>query len=248
MKKIFIFLTLLFSGCFGLGFIVSKLEKKKDWVEGHKPYGVYEKHIKRPLDFAVVVFTFILFWPILLVIAIVVRINMGSPVVFSQERPGLGGEVFTVKKFRTMTDERDSDGELLPDNQRLTQFGKLLRTSSGDEFLEAFNVLSGEMSLIGPRPLLVRYLPYYTEKEKHRHDVRPGLTGLAQVNGRNLVKWDQRLEYDVQYVNKITFWGDMKIFLKTIEKVFKREDVLQDTESDDEGYLDEIREVGNIDE
>lgn len=243
IKKIIKATVALFALSFGLGVVVSKLEKKKGWIEGHKPYGIYEKHIKRPLDFALALFALILFWPLLLIIAIVVRINMGRPVVFTQERPGLGGEIFKIKKFRTMTDERDVDGKLFPDEKRLTRFGKLLRAISGDEGLELLNILKGEMAIIGPRPLLKRYLPAYTEEERHRHDVRPGLSGLAQINGRNYVPWDERLAYDVDYVNNITFWGDLLIVLKTIKKVLIQENVATNTEEINEGFLDEMRQV-----
>ena len=181
MKYLIKILAILFAGCFGLGFIVSKLEKKKGWVEGHKPYGIYEKHIKRPLDFALALFALILFWPILLIIAIAVKINMGSPVVFEQDRPGLGGKIFKIRKFRTMVDAVDSEGRPLPDAERLTKFGRWLRTSSGDEALELISIVKGDLSWVGPRPLLIRYLTRYNAKQSHRHDVRPGLTGYARL-------------------------------------------------------------------
>lgn len=229
MKKTLITLAVLFVVCFGLGFIVSKLEKKKGWVEGHKPYGIYERHVKRPLDFAVAVFTLLLFWPIFLAIAIAVRINMGSPIVFSQKRPGLGGKIFTIKKFRTMTDARDSEGNLLPDEKRLTRFGKLLRSSSGDEGLELVSIARGDLSFVGPRPLLVEYLPRYSEEQMHRHDVRPGLTGYAQVSGRNSISWEEKFKGDLWYVDHISFLTDLKIFLKTFSVVFKRTGINSDT-------------------
>lgn len=225
MKKIIGFFTVLFGSCLGLGFIVSRLEKNKGWVEGHKPYGIYEKHIKRPLDFALALFAVILFWPILLIIAIAVRINMGSPVVFTQERPGLGGEIFKIRKFRTMTDARDSEGNLLPDDQRLTKFGCMMRATSGDETLELFSIIRGQLALVGPRPLLVEYLPRYSKEQMHRHDVRPGLTGYAQTEGRNLCSWDERFKKDVEYVNHITFLGDLKIVLRTVVVVLKKEGI-----------------------
>lgn len=207
----------------------------------HKPYGPYECIFKRPLDCILAAGALVALSPILGLTAILVRIKLGSPVLFTQERPGKDERIFKLYKFRTMTDKRDNDGILLPDVDRLTPFGEVLRSTSLDELPELFNIVKGDMSIIGPRPLLVQYLPYYTEIEKHRHDVRPGLSGLAQVNGRNLVKWDQRLAYDVEYVNKITFLGDLFIMLKTIKKVFFREDVAPDTEAVDEGYLDQIR-------
>ena len=229
MKKIIGFITVLFGVCFGLGLIVSKLEKKKGWVKGHKPYGIYEKHIKRPLDFALTLFMLILFWPVLLIIAVAVKINMGSPVVFTQGRPGLGGEIFLIRKFRTMCDAKDSEGNPLPDAQRLTKAGQKIRQVSADETLEAFNILKGDMSLIGPRPLLVEYLDRYSEEQKHRHDVRPGLTGWAQINGRNAIGWEEKFRDDVWYVNHITFLGDLKILLKSVAVVFKREGISSET-------------------
>ena len=237
-------LSILFSSCLGLGFIVSVIEKakgKKGWVDGHKPYGIYEKHIKRPLDFALSLFALVLGWPILLIIAITVGINMGTPIVFSQERPGLGGAIFTIKKYRTMNDSRDSEGNLLPDEKRLTRFGNILRKTSGDELLELFNILKGDMSLVGPRPLLKRYLPYYNDIEKHRHDVRPGLTGLAQVKGRNYVPWEERLLYDVKYAHHISFINDMSILFQTVYKVLGHEDVAVDVGKIGIGNFDEIR-------
>ena len=213
----------------------------------HKPYGPYEKHIKRPLDVVLSGAALIVLSPVLGITAILVRKKLGSPVIFTQERPGKDEKIFKLYKFRTMTNERNEEGELLPDAKRLTKFGTVLRATSLDELPELFNILKGDMAIIGPRPLLVQYLPYYTETEKHRHDVLPGLSGLAQVNGRNLVKWNQRLAYDVEYVNKITFLGDVKIILKTIQKVFKKEDVAVDPESVDEGFLDQIRK-GMVDQ
>ena len=163
----------------------------------HKPYGPYEKYIKRPMDALLSGFALIVLSPILLVTAILVRVKLGSPVLFTQDRPGRDEKIFKLYKFRTMTDQRDDKGNLRPDADRLTKFGSRLRSTSLDELPELFNIVKGDMSIIGPRPLLVQYLPYYTETEKHRHDVRPGLSGLAQVNGRNLVKWNQRLAYDI---------------------------------------------------
>lgn len=212
----------------------------------HKPRGLYELCFKRVLDFVLSLIALIILSPVIIVVAILARIKLGSPVLFTQDRPGLNEKVFKLYKFRTMTDKRDENGELLPDADRLTSFGSFLRATSLDELPELFNILKGDMALIGPRPLLVQYLPYYTEKEKHRHDVRPGLSGLAQINGRNLVKWDERLAFDVEYVNNITFMCDVKIILKTVAKVFKREDVAVDPESVDEGYLDQIRKNSNV--
>ncbi len=211
--------------------------------------GLYERFFKRPQDLILSLLAIIILSPILLVTTVLVRIKLGSPVLFKQERPGridpkTGKEkIFRLYKFRTMTDERDENGELLPDSVRLTPFGAWLRSTSFDEFPELFNILRGDMSLIGPRPLLVRYLPAYTEEERHRHDVRPGLSGLAQVNGRNYVPWDQRLKYDIDYVNNITFIGDVKIICKTVMNVLRHDNVAVNTEDIDEGYLDEIRGV-----
>ena len=206
----------------------------------HKPYGLYEKYFKRLVDivcsFAGIV---CLSW-LYVIVAILVRIKLGSPVIFCQHRPGKDEKIFKLYKFRTMTDEKDENGELLPDEVRLTEFGKMLRASSLDELPELFNILKGDMSIIGPRPLLVSYLPWYTEEEKHRHDVRPGLSGLAQVNGRNFVDWDRRLAFDIEYVNKITFWGDIKIIFMTIASVLKKSDVAEVTDAV-EGNLAEIR-------
>lgn len=208
----------------------------------HKPYGPYERFIKRPLDAFLATGALIVLSPVLLVTAILVHVKLGYPVLFTQDRPGRDGKIFKLYKFRTMTDARDEKGEILPDAERLTKFGAALRSTSLDELPELFNIVKGDMAIIGPRPLLVQYLPYYTEIERHRHDVRPGLSGLAQVNGRNLVKWDQRLAYDVQYVNNITFMEDVKIVLKTIKKVFAREDIVVNTD-DAETFLDQERAV-----
>lgn len=188
----------------------------------HEPYGLYEKYIKRALDILCSIIGIILFWWLFIIVAILVKLKLGSPVIFKQPRPGKKGKVFNLYKFRTMTDDRDEKGELLPDEQRLTSFGRLLRSTSLDELPELFCILIGTMSIVGPRPLAVKYLPYYNETEMKRHDVRPGLTGLAQVNGRNAINWDERFVYDIKYVNKITFWNDVKIILLTIKAVIKR--------------------------
>lgn len=205
----------------------------------HKPYGPYEKYFKRLFDLLIGLTVLVLFWWVYLIVAVLVRVKLGSPVLFSQQRPGKDGKIFLLKKFRSMTDERDENGELLPDEVRLTSFGKLLRATSLDELPEIFSIIKGDMSIIGPRPLLVQYLPWYTEREQHRHDVRPGLTGWAQVNGRNNLDWDRRLECDVEYVEKITFAKDLKIIFMTVMKVLSRSDVQVDTA--DEGYFDQIR-------
>lgn len=187
---------------------------------------VYKKYLKRALDLMITLIGIICLSPIFLILGLLVRFNIGKPVLFKQDRPGRDEKIFTLYKFRTMSNEKDQNGHLLPDSKRLSRFGKMLRRSSLDELPELFNIIKGEMSIIGPRPLLIRYLPYYTEEEKIRHSVRPGLTGLAQVNGRNLLKWDSRLAQDVEYVKNISFRLDLKIFLITILKVVKKEDII----------------------
>ena len=209
-------------------------------VNKHKPYGLYEKYFKRLVDIVCSLVAIVLLSWLYIIVAILVRKKLGSPVIFCQQRPGKDEKVFKLYKVRTMTDERDENGELLPDEVRLTEFGKKLRASSLDELPELFNILKGDMSIIGPRPLLVSYLTWYTEEEKHRHDVRPGLSGLAQVNGRNFIDWDRRLQFDMEYVNKITFFGDIKIIWLTIASVLKKSDVAEVTD-DVEGNLAEIR-------
>ncbi|NBH25864.1 sugar transferase [Lachnospiraceae bacterium] len=187
---------------------------------------MYRKFIKRLFDLLLSLAGIIVLLPVLLVLWVLVRVKLGSPALFTQERPGKNEKVFKLYKFRSMTDERDKNGELLPDEIRLTRFGRLLRATSLDELPELFNILKGDMSLIGPRPLLVRYLPYYTKEERHRHDVRPGLTGLAQVNGRNALGWEDRFAYDLEYVNHLTFGMDIKIIAMTVGKVLKRSGTL----------------------
>lgn len=191
--------------------------------------GFYEKNIKRPQDFLCALLACIVLSPIMLVVAVLVKLKIGSPILFAQERPGLHGEIFKLYKFRTMTDERDENGELLPDEQRLTSFGKLLRSASLDELPEIALILSGKLSICGPRPLLVKYLSRYDAHQSRRHEVRPGITGLAQVNGRNSISWEEKFDMDVEYVEHITFLGDWKIILKTICTVFKREGICSET-------------------
>lgn len=190
---------------------------------------IYSKYIKRLLDILISLTFIVLFSWLYLILVILVRIKLGSPVLFCQERPGYNEKIFKLYKFRTMTDKRDEKGNLLPDSERLTRFGSMLRSTSLDELPEMFNILKGDMSLIGPRPLLVEYLPYYTEEERLRHSVRPGLTGLAQVSGRNYLAWDKRLARDVEYVNHISFIMDVRIIIKTIMVVLKKEDIAIDT-------------------
>ncbi len=193
----------------------------------HKPYGPYERFIKRPLDCLLSSLALIILSPIILITAVLVRIKLGTPILFTQERPGLNEKIFKIYKFRTMTDKRDKDGQLLPDAERLTKFGKILRSTSLDELPELFNIAKGDMAVVGPRPLLTQYLPYYRPEERERHAIRPGLTGYAQIHGRNFVMWDERCALDVQYAKKITFIGDVKIILQTIIKVLKRSDVAE---------------------
>lgn len=186
---------------------------------------MYARFFKRALDCIISLFALILLSPLLLSIAILVRINIGSPVLFKQKRPGRNEKIFTLYKFRTMTDECDKNGELLPDELRLTKFGKWLRSTSLDELPELFNILKGDMSLVGPRPLLVEYLPLYNEEQRRRHEVRPGLTGFAQINGRNAISWEEKFRFDLQYVDNITFLQDLKIIFLTIIKVIIREGI-----------------------
>lgn len=184
---------------------------------------MYEKYFKRAIDILASLAALILLIPVLLILYLLVRINLGKPVFFKHQRPGKNEKIFTLYKFRSMTDERDSNGNLLPDEARLTKFGGLLRSSSLDELPELVNILKGDMSIVGPRPLVPYYLPFYNDREKHRHDVRPGLTGLAQVNGRNNITWEKRFEFDLNYIENITFLTDMKIILQTVRKVLKTE-------------------------
>ena len=188
---------------------------------------MYAKYIKRILDFILSLIALIVLSPVLLVVAILVRIKLGSPIIFKQQRPGKNEKIFTLYKFRTMTDKKDEEGNLLPDEQRLTKFGKILRNTSIDELPELINILKGDMAIVGPRPLLVEYLSLYNDEQKHRHDVRPGLTGLAQVSGRNSISWEEKFEEDLKYINKVNLVSDVKIILKTIVKVFKREGISQ---------------------
>lgn len=190
---------------------------------------MYRKYIKRILDFILSLIALVILSPIILVIAILVRIKLGSPVIFKQKRPGLNEKIFTLYKFRTMTDAKDENGNLLPDNIRLTKFGKILRSTSLDELPELFNILKGDMSIVGPRPLLVKYLPLYNKSQKHRHDVRPGFTGWAQCNGRNALSWEEKFDLDIYYVNHVSFLIDVKILFKTIKIVLLREGISSDT-------------------
>jgi lipopolysaccharide/colanic/teichoic acid biosynthesis glycosyltransferase len=209
---------------------------------------IYSRFFKRPMDFILSLCAIIVLAPVLLVIAILVRIKLGSPVLFKQKRPGLNEKIFTLYKFRTMTDERNENGELLPDEIRLTRFGKFLRSTSLDELPELFNIIKGDMSIVGPRPQLVRDMVFMTPEQRQRHSVLPGLSGLAQVNGRNCVAWEDKFKYDLQYIENITFIGDWKIILRTIMNVFKRDGINADGMATAEDFGDYLLRVGIINE
>jgi len=198
---------------------------------------MYRKFFKRLFDILLSTIALVVLSPVIVVIAIMVRIKLGSPVIFKQKRPGKDEKIFTMYKFRSMSDERDENGKLLPDEVRLGRWGKWLRSSSCDELLSLINITKGDMSIVGPRPLLTEYLPYYDEIQKHRHDVRPGLTGLAQINGRNATTWDERFKYDVQYVDNISFTQDIKIIRSTVKKVFKREGISAENNATMESFI-----------
>ena len=208
---------------------------KKD--SKHKPYGPYERFVKRGLDAFLATGALIVLSPVLLITAIMVRVKLGSPVLFTQERPGRDGKIFKLYKFRTMTDVRDEKGELLPDDQRLPAFGQKLRSTSLDELPELINMIKGDMAVVGPRPLLVRYLPRYNAHQARRHEVRPGFTGLAQVHGRNAISWEEKFDWDVKYVDNITFKGDCKIIIDTVKTVLKREGINSDTSATMEEFM-----------
>lgn len=198
---------------------------------------IYEKYLKRIQDFICSLLALIVLSPILLIVAVLVRIKLGGPVLFTQERPGLDGKVFRLYKFRTMTNQTDEYGQLLPDEERLTEFGKMLRATSLDELPELINILKGDMAVVGPRPLLVKYLPRYNAHQARRHDVRPGLTGYAQVNGRNAISWEDKFDLDVEYVDHVTFLGDWKIIFKTVKNVVAREGISSDTSATMEEFM-----------
>ena len=191
----------------------------------HKPYGIYERYFKRFFDIICALMALIVFWWLYIIVAVLVRINLGTPVLFVQERPGRNEKIFKLYKFRTMTDEKGKDGVLLPDMKRLTKFGRFLRNTSLDELPEVINILKGDMSVVGPRPLLTKYLPLYNSEQKRRHEVRPGMSGYAQVHGRNAVSWEERFKLDIEYVDKITFVGDIKIIIDIVLSVLKHEGI-----------------------
>ncbi len=233
MKKIKILMASLIGAVVGYeAYKKTKEKQDKAREEGtHVPYGPYEAVFKRPLDIALSAIALICLSPVMLITAILVRFKLGSPILFTQERPGMidpdtGEEkIFKLYKFRTMTDERDENGELLPDDVRLTSFGQWLRSTSLDELPELINIINGDMSIVGPRPLLVRYLDRYNAEQRHRHDVRPGLTGYAQVHGRNTASWEDKFDMDVRYVRKVSFTTDVRILLDTVRVVMKREGI-----------------------
>ena len=209
--------------------------------------GFYERYIKRPQDFLCALLALFFLSPVLLVTAVLVRIKLGSPVIFKQKRPGKDEKIFTLYKFRTMTDKKDKDGNLLPDEVRLTSFGKKLRATSLDELPELFNILKGDMAVVGPRPLLVRDMVFMTTKQRKRHSVRPGLTGLAQVNGRNAIDWEKKLAYDQEYIKKITFLEDVKIIWKTIQKaLLSQEGITEEGMATAEDYGDYLLRLEKI--
>lgn len=213
--------------------------KTKSTVHRIVKGGIYKRYIKRLLDWLLSLCAIVVLSPLCLAVTLLVRIKLGSPVIFKQKRPGLNEKIFTLYKFRTMTDKRDKNGVLLPDEVRLTEFGKKLRSTSLDELPELFNIIKGDMSIVGPRPLLIQYLPRYNAHQKRRHEVRPGLSGRAQVNGRNSIGWEAKFKYDIEYVNNVSFVNDMKIILLTIKKVFIRDGI----HSEDTSTMEEF--IGN---
>ena len=206
-------------------------------IDAKEPRGIYRRFIKRPMDFIVSLFAIVILCPVLLILAIFVRIKLGSPILFKQQRPGRDEKIFTMYKFRTMTDKRDNNNQLLPDSERLTRFGKMLRSTSLDELPELFNILKGDMSIVGQRPLLIQYLPLYNEDQKRRHIVRPGLTGLAQISGRNALKWEEKFNLDVMYSKNVNFLEDWMIIIRTIKKVVLRDGISSETSDTMEPFL-----------
>jgi len=209
--------------------------------------GIYKRFLKRPMDFILSLMAIIFLSPVLIVVGVLVRFKLGSPVLFKQKRPGLNEKIFTMYKFRTMTDEKDENGELLPDSIRLTKFGKMLRSTSLDELPELFNILKGEMSIVGPRPQLVRDMVFMSEEQRQRHSVHPGLTGWAQVNGRNNVTWEEKLSFDLEYIEDISFIKDWKIIFMTVAKVFKKDDIATEGMDTAEDLGDYLLRVGKVD-
>lgn len=234
---------LLSAICIATGFVVSGIEKAKGkvgWVEGHEPYGFYEKNVKRALDFGLGLFAFIVLSPILVVTAMLVRVTLGSPIIFKQNRPGLGEKIFTIRKFRTMHDGEASDEE------RLTGVGKKLRSFSVDELPELTNIIEGSMSIVGPRPQLVKDMVFMSKEHRRRHDVRAGLTGLAQVSGRNGISWEEKLDLDLKYIDKITFFEDVKIIIQTVKKVLIRDGINEKGQATGMDYGDWLLMEGRV--
>lgn len=217
--------------------IVTILNGKKNAANIHIPGGWYEKYLKRPFDVIAAGTALVILSPVIAITALLVGFGLGTPVLFTQKRPGLNGKLFRIYKFRTMTNDRDESGNLLPDEKRLTKFGKMLRSTSLDELPELINIVRGDMSIVGPRPLLTEYLSRYDDRQIHRHDVRPGLTGLAQISGRNHLSWEERFEDDLKYVGNITFFGDMYIILKTIVAVLSRNGITSETSATMEEFM-----------
>jgi len=209
----------------------------------HKLYGPYERFVKRPLDCALAAGAMVVLSPVLGVTALLVRTKLGSPVLFTQDRPGKNEKVFKLYKFRSMSNERDANGDLLPDDMRLTKFGRILRSTSMDELPELFNIIKGDMAIVGPRPLLVSYLTRYNARQARRHEVRPGFTGLAQVHGRNAISWEEKFDWDIKYVDHITFLGDLKIIFDTVKTVLRREGINSDTSVTMEEFMGTVEKT-----
>lgn len=207
---------------------------------------MYAKYIKRILDFVLSLLAIIVLSPLMLIVWILVRIKLGKPAIFKQQRPGKDEKIFTLYKFRTMTDQKDENGDLLPDEQRITKLGKMLRSTSLDELPELWNILKGDMAIVGPRPQLIKDMLFMTDEQRKRHTVRQGLTGLAQINGRNNITWEEKIAYDLKYIEKITFADDLKIILKTVRKVFKKEDISTDGMETAEDLCDYLLRTGNV--
>ncbi len=223
-------------------------EEVKPNINGAVNKGTYRKFLKRPMDFILSLLAIIVLSPVLIIVAILVRFKLGSPVLFKQKRPGLNEKIFMMYKFRTMTDEKDGNGELLPDSVRLTKFGRMLRSTSLDELPELFNILRGDMSIVGPRPQLVRDMVFMSEEQRQRHSVHPGLTGWAQVNGRNNVTWEEKLSLDLDYIEDVSFVKDWKIIFMTVAKVFKKDDISTEGMDTAEDFGDYLLRVGKVDQ
>ncbi|MBR2189232.1 MAG: sugar transferase [Eubacterium sp.] len=238
-KRVLKLIFCLYAVVGAAAFIQDQIGQYRDRKAGcaHRYRGFYERYLKRPADAMTAVFSLILLSPVLAATALLVRKKLGSPVLFTQERPGKNGKIFKLYKFRTMTDERDEEGNPMPDEVRLTDFGRRLRAASLDELPELLNILKGDMSVVGPRPLLVRYLPRYSARQARRHEVRPGFTGLAQVNGRNAISWEDKFEWDVRYVDSVSFAGDLRIIRDTVGVVLKKEGISSGTSETMEEFM-----------